>query len=81
MMPQMDGEAEYRQSMIDMVNEGGIEALAKNWLPRLVHQSRHDVEISYANDFIWWHALFVPATLILIFLLIKFIKSSTQNTK
>ncbi|MBL1418959.1 MAG: alpha/beta hydrolase [Alphaproteobacteria bacterium] len=42
MMPQMDGEAEYRQSMIDMVNEGGIEALAKNWLPRLVHQSRHD---------------------------------------
>lgn len=42
MMPQMDGEAAYRQSMIDMVNKGGIDALANNWLPNLVHKSRHD---------------------------------------
>ncbi|MBL1418960.1 MAG: hypothetical protein COC24_000465 [Alphaproteobacteria bacterium] len=35
----------------------------------------------YANDFVWWHGLFVPATIISIFLLIKFIKSRVQNTK
>ena len=42
MMPQMDGEAAYRQSMIDLVNKDGIKALAETWLPRLVHKSRHD---------------------------------------
>ena len=35
----------------------------------------------YANDFVWWHALFVPATIISIFLLLKFIKSRVQKTK
>lgn len=42
MLPQMDGEAKYRKDMVAQVNENGIEFLAQEWLPRLVHKSRRN---------------------------------------
>lgn len=37
-------------------------------------------KIYYANDFIWWHLLIVPATLLPIILLVKFIKINAAKT-
>lgn len=42
MLPKMDGETAYRKTMVDQVNAQGINILAKDWLPRLVHSSRRD---------------------------------------
>lgn len=42
MLPKMEGETAYRQGLVDQVNENGVEILIGNWLPRLVHPSRHD---------------------------------------
>lgn len=36
------GEAEKRQPLIDMAHSEGMEAVAKHWLPRIVHSSHVD---------------------------------------
>ena len=40
--PVADGEAARRQPMIELASTQGMTAVAKNWIPRLVHPSRLD---------------------------------------
>lgn len=39
--PKREGEEAKRQAMLDLAHEKGMAALAKRWLPPMVHEARH----------------------------------------